>query len=315
MLNRRVLRIKVLQILYASYKKDDNSLKKPENELILSIEKSYELFWLLIMLLDDVTIHAQKISDIRKQKKFATDLEKNPNLRFIENRITKQISTHEEYLKKVNELKISWSQYPELISKIYQTLEKTEVYDIYMNKKDDSFRNDKRIIQFFYSDLLYNSEDLFQSLEEMSIFWIHDIDYILTKITHIIDNIKKEKAESLKFPNIFKKEDDKEFVVNLLHNTLMHTNEYTEIIHKNIVNWDVDRIADTDRIVLLTAISEIVKFPSIPVNVTFNEYIEIAKMFGSDKSGSFINGILDKIIKYMEQNKLFKKSGRGLINS
>ncbi len=313
MLNRRVLRTKVLQILYASYKKDENSVKKPENELLFSIQKTYELFWYLILLLDDITIYANKISDIRKEKKFATEKEKNPNLRFINNRVTKILTTNDVYTKQINELKLSWSNQPELVRKMYKILEESEVFDIYMSKKDDSFRNDKRIIQFLFSDLLYNSEDFYSSLEEQSIFWINDIDFIVTKITHVIDNIKKDKVDTLKFPEIFKKDDDKDFVIDLLRNTLIHTDQYINIINKNIVNWDVERIADTDRIVLLTAISEIIKFPSIPVKVTFNEYIEIAKTFGSDRSGGFINGILDKIIKQLEQEKMFQKTGRGLI--
>ena len=315
MLNRRVLRTKVLQILYASYKKDENSVKKPENELLFSIRKTYELFWYLILLLDDITVYANKISDIRKDKKFATEKEKNPNLRFINNRVTKILTGNEVYTKQINELKLSWSNRPELVRKMYKILEESEVFDIYMSKKDDSFRNDKRIIQFFFSDLLYNSEDFYSSLEEQSIFWINDIDFIVTKITHVIDNIKKDKGDTLKFPEIFKKDDDKDFVIDLLRNTLIHTDEYINIINKNILNWDVERIADTDRIVLLTAISEIIKFPSIPVKVTFNEYIEIAKTFGSDRSGGFINGILDKIIKQLEQEKMFMKTGRGLIDN
>jgi len=314
MFNRRILRTKVLQVLYATYKKDENSLKKAENELTFSIQRSYDLMFYLILLLEDVTAYAKKIIDIRQNKRFATAEEKKPNLRFINNRITDLLTTNEKYISYINEHKLSWDNNPELIRKIYQTLEKSEVFDIYLNQKDDSFRNDKRIIQFFYSEVLYNCRDLFDSLEEQSIFWINDIDFVITKLTHIIDNIKKEDVLTLIYPDIYKQDDDKDFVFSLLHNTLIHTDEYTEIINKIVVNWDVDRIADTDKFILLTAISEIIKFPSIPVKVTFNEYIEIAKKFGSEKSGGFINGILDKIITYLEKENLFKKLGRGLLD-
>ncbi len=314
MLNRRILRIKVLEILYASLKKE-NSFSKAENELRFSIEKIEELFLMLLLLLDDVTHYALKISDIRKEKKIASDNEKNPNLRFIKNRITKLICSNGLYKKKINEKKISWAKYPELNKNLYQILENSEVYDIYMNKKNDSFRNDKRIVIFFFSDILYNSEELFNCLEEQSIYWNGDIDFVITKITHIIDNINKEEPESFALPDIFKQEDDRLFVFDLMRNTLLHTKEYLEIINLNVINWDIDRISDTDKIILLASVSEIVKFPSIPVKVTFNEYIELAKLFGSEKSGSFINGILDKIIKYMSERELFKKTGRGLIDN
>ena len=315
MLNRRILRIKVLQVLYASFKKDENSLQKSENELLFSIQKTNDLFWYLILLLDDVTIHAKKVIDLRKNKRFAEPNEKNPNLRFVNNRITELLTLNETYIKKITEKKLSWVNHPELIRRVYQILEESEVFDIYMNKKDDSFRNDKRIIQFLFADVLYNCREFYENLEEQSIFWNNDIDFIITKLTHVIDNIKKDDLDSLKFPKIFKKDDDKDFIIDLLRHTLIHTDEYIEIINKNVVNWDVDRIADTDRIVLLTAISEIIKFPSIPVKVTFNEYIEIGKFFGSDKSGGFINGILDKIIKFLKEEDMFKKTGRGLIDN
>jgi N utilization substance protein B len=314
MLNRRILRIKVLEILYASLKKED-SLSKAEKELLFSIEKIEDLFFMLLLLLDDVTRYAKKIIEFRKEKRISTEEERRPNLRFIENRVAKLICTNGLFKKKINEKKVSWTKYPELIRNIYQTLESSEVFDIYMNKKSDSFRNDKRIAIFFFSEILYNSEELYTCLEEQSIFWNGDVDFILTKITHLIDNIKKEQPEAFVLPDIFKQDDDKIFVIDLLRNTLLHLKEYSEIIDLNVINWDIDRISDTDKIILLMAVSEISKFPSIPIKVTFNEYIELAKLFGSEKSGSFINGILDKIIKYMTENQSFKKTGRGLIDN
>ncbi|NOZ35075.1 MAG: transcription antitermination factor NusB [Chlorobi bacterium] len=313
MLNRRVLRIKVLQIVYSQLKKESNSLQQAENELLFSIQKTYDLYWYLLLLLEDLTAYAVKISDIRKNKKFASSEEKNPNLKFTTNRITKIISENETFRKKINEKKLSWSNHPELIKKLYLLLENSEVYRIYLNEKEDNFRNDKRMIKFIFSEVFFNCKDIYTVLEEESIFWINDIDFILTKLTHTIDNIKNHQPESLVFPGKFKQPEDKEFAVNLLRHILIHKNEYSDIIKNNIVNWDIERIADFEKIVLMTAISEIIKFPSIPVNVTFNEYIDLAKLFGSDKSGGFINGILEKVIIYLKKEDLFIKTGRGLI--
>jgi transcription antitermination protein NusB len=262
-----------------------------------------------------VTHHAKKVIEIRKDKWIASDEERRPNLRFVENRVTKLICSNPLFKKKINEKKITWSKYPELVRNLYQTLESSEVFDIYMNKKSDSFRNDKRIAIFLYSDILYNSEELYTCLEEQSIYWNGDVDYVITKITHLIDNINKEQPEAFVLPGIYKQDDDRIFVIDLMRNTLLHIKEYSEIIDLNVINWDIERISDTDKVILLTAVSEIAKFPSIPVKVTFNEYIELAKLFGSEKSGSFINGILDKIIKHMSENELFKKTGRGLIEN
>lgn len=312
MLNRRVLRIKVLQVVYAQIKKETNSLQQAENELLFSIQKTYNLYWYLLLLLEDLTAYAAKITDIRKNKKFASEEEKKPNLKFINNRITAQISQNENFQNKINENKISWSNHPELIKKIYKTLEGSEIFKIYLFEKDDNFRNDKRILKFLFSELLFNCKELYTILEEESIFWINDIDFVLTKLTHTIDNIKNNQPDSLVFPEKFKQAEDKEFAVNLLRNTLIHSKEYSKIIENHIINWDIDRIADFEKIVLMSAISEIIKFPSIPVKVTFNEYIELAKLFGTDKSGSFINGILEKIINYLRKEELYVKTGRGL---
>ncbi len=312
MLNRRVLRIKVLQIVYAQLKKETNSLQQAENELLFSVQKTYDLYWFLLLLLEDLTAYAEKIADIRKNKKFASDEEKNPNLKFVNNRITKIICENETFKNKINEKKLSWGNNPELIKKIYRLLENSEIFKIYLYEKDDNFRNDKRMIKFIFSEVFFNCKELYSTLEEKSIFWINDIDFILTKITHTVDNMKNNQPDSLNFPLKFKQPEDKEFAINLLRNTLLHSKEYTDIIKNNIVNWDIDRIADLEKIVMITAISEIIKFPSIPVNVTYNEYIELAKLFGSDKSGGFINGILEKIINYLKKEELFIKTGRGL---
>jgi len=312
MLNRRVLRIKVLQIVYAQLKKETNSLQQAENELLFSIQKTYDLYWYLLLLLEDIIAYATKISDIRKKKKFANDKEKNPNLKFINNRVTKFISENENYREKITEKKLSWINHPELIKKIYNVLENSDIYKNYLYEKDDNFRNDKRILKFFFSELLFNCKELYTTLEEESIFWVNDIDFILTKLTHTIDNTKNHQSESLVFPEKFKQPEDKEFVINLLRDILLHKKEYILIIEQNVINWDIDRIADFEKIILITAISEIIKFPSIPIKVTFNEYIELAKFFGSDKSGSFINGILEKIINYLRKEELFVKTGRGL---
>lgn len=313
MLNRRILRIKVLQVIYAQLKKETNSLQQAENELLFSIQKTYDLYWYLLLLLEDLTVYAGKISDIRKNKKFASEEEKNPNLKFINNRITGQISQNENFQKKINEKKLNWNNHPELIKKIYKTLDESEIFKIYLFEKDDNFRNDKRILKFIFSELLFNCKELYTTLEEESIFWVNDIDFILTKLTHTIDNIKNHQADSLVFPEKFKQVEDKEFAINLLRNTLIHSEEYSKIIENNVVNWDIDRIADFEKIVLMSAVSEIIKFPSIPIKVTFNEYIELAKLFGTDKSGSFINGILEKIINYLRKEELFVKTGRGLV--
>ncbi len=313
MLNRRILRIKVLQIVYAAFKKPEQSIEKSEKELLLSIQKSQDLFLLILLLAKEMTQYAREKNNLRQKSFLSAHKEGNKNMRFADNRAVAMIVNSEAFKKILNNRRVMWND-DSLPRKIYQTLETCTVFDIYLNEKRDSFRNDKRILKYFFSELLYNSEDFYHALEDMSIFWNYEVDYLLLKATAFIDGLRQETEirESNIFPK-FQNTDDEIFAKQLLVNTLSNSSTYLQMIEKKLTNWDIERISDIDKIILQMAIAEIIRFESIPVKVTFNEYIEIAKQFGTEKSGGFINGILDNLIKHMEKENKFKKTGRGLL--
>lgn len=313
MISRRLLRIKVLQILYAFFNKKDISLQKAEKELLHSINKAEELFHYLLLLLIDTVDYDDKIIQIRKNRITASDEDKNPNVRFTENKVVKQIRESEDFTSFLNYKKMSWVNHPDLIKKIHKQLSESTDFKEYMAVEENTYRNDKRIVKYFYSNLIYNCEDLYSNLEEQSIYWNDDIDFTINMIVKHIKGFKKNKISSTSIPKLYKQTDDKEFVRDLLMKTIFNHKKYEKIITEKIVNWDFERIAFIDKLILMMAISEIIEFPSIPVKVTFNEYIDIAKNYSSEKSGKFINGVLDKIIKNLEEEKLFEKTGRGLI--
>ncbi len=313
MISRRLLRIKALQILYAFFNKKDISLQTAEKELFHSIDKAEELFHYLLLLIIDIADYEDKIIQLRKNRITASDEDKNPNLRFTENRVIEQIRENEDFKSFLNYKKLSWVNHSDLIKKIHKQLIESEEFQEYMAIEENTYRNDKRIVKFLYSEILYNCEDLYANLEEQSIYWNDDIDFTINMIVKLIKAFKKNKISSVSIPKQYKQNDDKEFVRDLLIKTIFNHKKYEKIITEKIVNWDFERIAFIDKLILMLAISEIVEFSSIPVKVSFNEYIDIAKNYSSEKSGKFINGVLDKIIKHLEEEKLFEKRGRGLI--
>jgi N utilization substance protein B len=313
MINRRLLRIKALQIIYAFYNKPDISLQQAENELLQSIEKTYDLYFLLISIIEEVKEYAQKIIDYRLSKNIKTEEDKNPSLKFVRNNIITQITINDTLLQKIKERKLSWKENPELIKKLYLNLTESDEFIQYMSKPESDFEEDKKIIQFFYSEIIYNSKDLYSVLEEQSIYWNYEIDFTIDLVLKSLDKIVEGKFKNFVIKDIYKKEDDLDFVKILLRKTIIKGKEYEKIISDNIINWEFERVLKTDRLILMLAISEIIEFKSIPVKVSFNEYIEIAKQFGSEKSGSFINGVLEKIIAYLREENKFEKTGRGLV--
>lgn len=313
MISRRLLRIKVLQILYSYFSRSKISLQQINNELFHSIEKTHELFYYLLLLLTELPIYEKKQIDMKKSRIMASVSDMNPNTRFAENKVIEQIRENEEFKSFLNSKRLSWENSPGLIKKIHSQLISTDFYTNYMSEENQTYTSDKKIVKFILKDILYNSKDLYSDLEEQSIFWNNDIDFAISVISNIITSFRKDKPETVNFPDLFKKDDDKDFVRDLLMKTIINSKKYEEIITNQIVNWEYERIALTDKIILLTAISEIIEFPTIPIKVSFNEYIDLAKNYGTKRSGSFVNGVLDRVIKYMKKENKFEKTGRGLL--
>lgn len=300
--------------MYAFFNKTDISLQQAEKELLQSVEKSYDLFLYIILILNDLRNYAEKIIDLRMNRQLSTKQDKNPNTKFINNKAIKLIGQNNKFLDKITQCGISWANEPELIKKIYNELVETELYQQYMETATGNFEEDKNFTNFVLNEILYNSTDLYTTLEDKSIYWNYEIDFTITYITELIDKIKEDNIGSFHIPNVYKKDDDQDFVKTLLRKSILNSKEYEEIISSQIVNWDYERILKTDKMILTLAIAEIIEFNTIPVKVSMNEYIEIAKQFGTEKSGAFINGVLEKIVHNLSENKKFEKIGRGLIN-
>lgn len=320
MLTRRDIRIKVMQALYAFVQSENQRLDQGEKKLFESIEKIYRLYIWQLSFITEVVRFARKRIEENKQKLLPTKEDLKPNTRFIDNKIIVSISENRDFQDFNNKYRVNWALHEELIRKFYNLLKGTEEYNSYMTKPENSFEDDRNIILFMLRNLMVNFELLQYLFEEMDIHWVDDYDTALLMLDRTIKNWKESRGCTRKLPPLIKpsinnEDDDKIFAGQLFRRVLLNCNKYDEMIENKISNWEFDRVAKIDIILLRMAVCEFLEFPSIPVKVTINEYIDISKIFSSPKSKQFINGMLDKLAIQMKEEGMMKKSGRGLIEN
>ncbi len=313
MISRRQLRIKALQSLYAYYTTGREDMRRSEKELHFNIEKAYELYHYLLLLMIDVMLYAESRMEIARNKRIPTHEDLHPNTRFIENRLANQLRSNEHLLRFVEQHKLNWVNHPELIKEVYTRLMESKEYEEYMTSEENGYAEDKRLLSFIYSHIIFSSERLDSILEEQSIYWNDDLEFITSMIVKTFKKFKEEDGPDKRLMELYKNEEDEEYVVKLYRQTIIHREEYVEYIKENTRNWDLDRIAFMDILIMQIAIAELIAFPSIPTKVTLNEYLEISKFYSTSKSSVFINGVLDKVVMQLKEEKKIKKSGRGLI--
>ncbi|NDV45954.1 transcription antitermination factor NusB [Paludibacter sp. 221] len=307
MINRVLLRIKVIQILYSHYKGSGKSLPSAEKELFYSLEKTYDLYFHLLQLSLELTRYASDKIDARKNKLRPTEEDLNPNTRFVENKFIAQLSENEQLNEYLTKRKLSWVNYPELVKNLYEQIVKSDFYLDYMSAPTTDYAADKDLWRKIYKKILLQDEELDESLEEQSIFWVDDVEIVISFVIKTIKKFEKENGAEQELLPMFRDEEDSEFGKKLLGMTIQNETEYQNVINEHTRNWDLDRIAFMDILIMQTALAELFNFPTIPVNVTLNEYIEISKNYSTEKSGTFINGVLDNIVNELKaENKLVK---------
>ena len=311
MLSRRLLRIKVVKALFAHLKSGADNMIASEKTLMTAVDKAYDLYFQILILPVEVARYAQQRQELAKQKKLPAFEDLNPNTKFVDNAVIRTISNSDAVNDHVASRKLGWSQYPELIRTLYNQLTESEYYKDYMQREERSFDEDKRLVEDFFKEL-QSCEALDDTLEEMSILWSDDLAYIIMMILRSLSGLRASHTE-LKVPSKFKSGEDPEFVKTLFEKSLVNYASYQDYIEKFTANWDVERIVFMDNLIIGTAMAELTSFPSIPVKVTLDEWIEISKYYSTPGSSTFINGVLDKIVESLTAEGRIKKSGRGLI--
>lgn len=313
MLNRRHIRIKVLQSLYAIQKNQSDAIDVQEKFLMQSIENMKDLYLMMLSILVEIQKTEQEYIDLASQKHLATYQERNPNKKFIENAVLQTLVTSDSLNNNIEENNIDYFKiHNNYISHLLKVIKSSEVYNKYMSKKDSSFAEDKEFIVTVFKEIIAPDEKIYDFIEDSKLTWLDDVPVINTTIAKQLASLRNE-SDYFKIAKVFKDEDDKEFAKQLFRKTILNFNELGKAYHDKTNNWDVDRIAEIDSILLNMGVCELQKFPSIPVKVTINEYLEISKEYSTAKSSIFINGILDVLVKEMKDNNTLAKVGRGLI--
>jgi N utilization substance protein B len=313
MISRRLLRIKALMAFYAFNRREDEDLVRAETELMFSIGKTYDLYhYLMLLVLEIADIASGKTEQaLRKNMPAPEDL--NPNRRFIDNLLIAQLRENIALNKYISASKLSWTNYSHIPRLLYNKMTLWEPYEEYMKAEGSNYQSDKKFIIRLITEFFSNSEELLNCLEEQSIYWNDDMEYVLVMVEKTLKKFRYETGEKCGLMPLFKDNDDEEFVKVLFRKAVINTKKCSDFIDNNTTNWEVERIALMDILVMQLAITEILEFPEIPVKVTLNEYIEIAKYYCTSKSSTFVNGILDNIVREIREKGLFNKAGRGLL--
>lgn len=312
MLSRRQLRIKAIKALYAHLKSEADNMIASEKNMMTAIDKTYDLYFQMMILPVELARYAQQRQELARQKKLPTHEDLNPNTRFVDNAAIRMIADSDSINDRIAARKLGWERCPELIRALYNQLTATDYFQEYMNAPESSFKADTALLCTFFEKELQECPLLDEVLEEQSLFWGDDLGFVLTLVIRTLSNMRQSHTEVKVLPQ-FKSDDDVDFVKTLFEKTLINYNDRIDCIDKFICNWDVERVVFMDNLILATAITELVSFPSIPVKVTLDEYIDIAKFYSTPGSSTFINGVLDKIVATLTEEGALRKSGRGLI--
>lgn len=314
MTSRRLIRIKVLQLLYAFSKKESATIAEIEREILQSMNKSTDLYYETLTLLIEIRRKAFLKIDTARNRRFASNKDLNPNTRFIENPVFDIIEKNKKFQNYINNNMISWNDSQETVLYFYNKMLEWPKYQKYMNKPSVTFDDHKQLVLDIFAELIIQDDLFFQMLEEKSIYWNDDFELVLSVVYKTLWHIREDMTEDdeLLFP-IYKPQEDAEFARTLARKTFLGFDQNIQLIDQHTKNWELDRISEMDKLIMGCAVSELKNFPSIPVKVTLDEYIEISKTYSSPKSGAFINGVLDKIVKQLKESNEIIKTGRGLV--
>lgn len=315
MLTRRHIRVKVMQCIYALTQSKDDSLEKQEKFLKVSIENMYTLYLLMLSLFIELHERAENQVSLSSKKYLKNNTDSYPDKeKFLRNKLLLQIAGNKTLKDELSKRKLNnWYLNEEYIRIIYNEVMESEIYAKYMSNADRSYEEDKRLIIDLFREIIAPNEKIYDYFEDDKLTWVDDIPIVNTFLLKQFKKVKESTVPSYFLPPLFKDEDDMAYANRLLTKTLLNNSKLEQEIEGKTPNWDKDRIADIDAILLKMAICELLNFPSIPERVTINEFLEIAKEYSTPKSSIFINGILDKLVREYKEDGKLKKVGRGLL--
>lgn len=307
MINRVLIRLKIVQIVYAYYQNGGKNLDTAEKELFFSLSKAYDLYNYLLLLMVEVTKQANKRLNAAKNKLVPTKEELFPNTKFVENRFIAQLEVNKQLLEFSNNQKKTWENEADFVKTLCDKILESDIYKEYMASETSSYEEDRELWRKLYKNIIFNNIELDQVLEDQSLYWNDDKEIVDTFVLKTIKRFDEKNGAKQELLPEFKDEEDQDFARRLFRRTILNADYYRHLISENTKNWDLDRVAFMDVVIMQIALAEILNFPNIPVSVSLNEYVEIAKLYSTPKSGGFINGTLDGIVNSLKkENKLTK---------
>lgn len=308
MINRALIRIKVIQLVYAYYQNGNKNIDSGEKELLFSLSKAYDLYNHLLSLMVAVKDYALKRIDNGKNKLKPTEEDLNPNMRFVDNMFIAQLEVNKALNEFKDNQKKTWVNDEDFIKKLYEKILESDLYKQYMTDEEPTYEKDREFWRKLYKAYIYNNDELDQLLEEQSLYWNDDKEIVDTFVIKTIKKFEQKNGGNQKLLPEYKDEEDREFAMRLFRCSIMNADNYRHLISECTKNWDIKRIAFMDVIIMQCAIAELTTFSNIPISVTLNEYLDLAKLYSTPKSTSFINGTLDAIIKKLVKEKKLMKA-------
>ena len=303
-----------MQSIYAMHQNGADNLEKEEKFLFYSIDNILDLYLTMVSSLLEICKKEQIFLHLSSQKHLATPQERKPNEKFIKNAVFQILAENNSLSIAMENRKINnWSLNDDYIIILLNAIKESKLYAKYMSNTVNTFEEDKEFIAAIFEEIIVPNEKLYEYLEDDKLTWIDDIPMVNTQILKQLKALKPLEEDNFRVPKLYKDTEDKDFVRDLFRKTVLNEKELAKTYDDKMPNWDSDRIAEVDTIILKMAICEFLKFPSIPVKVTLNEYLEIAKEYSTPKSSIFINGILDNLVKELTESKKLVKVGRGLM--
>lgn len=303
MINRALIRLKIVQIVYAYYQNGNKNLDAAEKELLFSISKAYDLYNYLLLLMANLTDYASKRIENAKLKKLATEEDLHPNMRFVENKFAQQLQVNTMLNEYASRQKRSWFDHEDFLKQLFEKIQSSDIYKVYMALPSSTYTDDREFWRKLYKTFVYGNADLDNLLEEMSLYWNDDKEIVDSFVLKTINRFEETNGAEQPLLPEFKDEEDRTFAIRLLRRTILNCEDYRRLISENTRNWDFNRVAFMDVVIMQVALAEIMSFSNIPISVSLNEYVEIAKYYSTPKSGAFVNGTLDGIVKKLKLTK------------
>lgn len=319
MLNRRILRIKAFKVLYGSVLSDEKSLALAQTQLEQSCEATRDLYTYMLSIVSPLTQVAREKIEAAQKKFNQTEEERNPNMKFVENKLAQLLDADVDFQKILNKKKYSWAPYDLLLKKVMTSVASKDYFAEYMASPERSLKEDCRLFTKIFEEEFVDSEELEMILEDKSIHWNDDLAYALTWCCRTFKSLAE--GESWKQLPLYQSdmmagsevESDKLFVTRLLQHSFAGYEKYSAMVAESVTGWEKERLFSTDVILIVMGLAEAVNFPTIPVKVTINEYVELAKFYGTPKSRGFVNGLLDRLVQKLTEDGQINKTGKGLL--